>query len=317
VEELSIKSISEDASPVIKLVNSTLYDALKAEASDIHLDRSGRTQYQVSHRRCVEHGRLGGGADTAEQVVSRIKVISGLDIAERRVPQDGVSSVDEPARGGSARVHHASIFGEDAVLRILDKQTLSDQIKGCASTIWIRRAVHDHAAQPVREPTVWCWSPVRPAAARPRRCMPRYRDQSGPGQDHHHRRSGGVPVARRAADSVNEKKGLTFERGLRSSCATIRTRSWSGRYAILRPPDRRAIGADRSSGIHDRACQQRVRCHRPFHAHGVDPYSFVSAMNGILAQRLVRVNCTHCVADDHPDEGCSASRGSIRHRPQA
>lgn len=132
VEDLSLKSISEDTSPVVKLVHSTLYDALKSGVSDIHLETAagGLTiKYRIDGV-LTSVGAV-NSADTAEQVISRIKVMSELDIAERRVPQDGRFKVTMQGREVDFRVSiMPSIFGEDAVLRILDKQSLSDQIRG-------------------------------------------------------------------------------------------------------------------------------------------------------------------------------------------
>jgi general secretion pathway protein E len=131
VEELSIRTISEDASPVVKLVNSTIYDALQSQASDIHLE-TGPTGLAIKYRVDGVLAAVGSmdGAELAEQVVSRIKVMSELDIAERRVPQDGRFKISVRGREVDFRVSvMPSIFGEDAVLRILDKRSLSDQLK--------------------------------------------------------------------------------------------------------------------------------------------------------------------------------------------
>ncbi|HEX5674498.1 MAG TPA: GspE/PulE family protein, partial [Azonexus sp.] len=132
VEALSFRTISEGTSPVVKLVHSTLYDALKAAASDIHLE-TGPAGLAIKYRIdgvLTQVGSMAGG-DLAEQVISRIKIMSELDIAERRVPQDGRFKVSVQGHEVDFRVSvMPSIFGEDAVLRILDKQTLSDQIKG-------------------------------------------------------------------------------------------------------------------------------------------------------------------------------------------
>ena len=131
-DDLSLKTISEDTSPIVKLVNSTLYDALKTAASDIHLETSlaGLSiKYRVDGVLTMV-GSL-GGLDQAEQVISRLKVMSELDIAERRVPQDGRFKVSIRGREVDFRVSiMPSIHGEDAVLRILDKQSLSDEMRG-------------------------------------------------------------------------------------------------------------------------------------------------------------------------------------------
>jgi general secretion pathway protein E len=121
---LSFSSVSADSSPAVKLVNSTLYDALKAGASDVHIESSSHgltVRYRID-------GVLGlvtnaSGSEISEQVISRIKVLAELDIAERRVPQDGSFRVRIEERDIDLRVSvMPSIHGEDAVIRILDKR---------------------------------------------------------------------------------------------------------------------------------------------------------------------------------------------------
>jgi general secretion pathway protein E len=116
-------------SPVVKLVNSTLYDALKCNASDVHLETGARgltVKYRVDG--VLTAARTVDGNDFADQVISRVKVLSELDIAERRVPQDGRFHVRSKDREIDFRVSvMPSVFGEDAVLRILDKRALADQ----------------------------------------------------------------------------------------------------------------------------------------------------------------------------------------------
>ena len=132
IDTLSYVSISEDASPVVRLVHSTVYDALKAGASDIHLESTASglvVRYRVD-------GVLASiasipGVELAEQVISRIKVMSELDIAERRVPQDGRFKIAYDGRPIDFRVSIIpSVFGEDAVLRVLDKKALTQQMNG-------------------------------------------------------------------------------------------------------------------------------------------------------------------------------------------
>lgn len=130
-EVLSLARIADDASPVVRVVNSTLYDALKQGASDIHLE-SVPAGMQVKYRVDGVMVRVGqiAGADTAEQVVSRIKVLAELDIAERRVPQDGRFKVAYAGRDIDLRVSiMPSVHGEDAVLRVLDKEHLTEELK--------------------------------------------------------------------------------------------------------------------------------------------------------------------------------------------
>jgi general secretion pathway protein E len=314
VEELSFKTISEDVSPVVKLVHSTVYDALKAEASDIHLE-TAPSGLNIKYRIDGVLTAVGSvaGLDMAEQVISRIKVVSGLDIAERRIPQDGRFKVSIHRREVDLRVSiMPSIFGEDAVLRVLDKQTLSDQMKGLrldylgfdeASMVTLRRLSSEpYGMVLVTGPTGSGKTTTLYAAI----------SEINQGQDKiitiedpvEYQLPGVLQIP------VNEKKGLTFERGLRS---------------ILRhDPDKIMVGEIRDPETAQIAVQSALTGHLVFttvHANnvfdvigrfmhmGVDPYSFVSALNGILAQRLVRVNCTHCAADDHPDEALVRESG--------
>ena len=314
VEELSFKTISEDVSPIVKLVHSTIYDALKAEASDIHLE-TGASGLSVRYRIDGVLTMVGSmaGLDMAEQVISRVKVISGLDIAERRVPQDGRFKVSMHKREVDLRVSiMPSIFGEDAVLRILDKQTLSDHMKGLRleylgfddkSMATMRRLSGEpYGMMLVTGPTGSGKTTTLYAAI----------SEINHGHDKiitiedpvEYQLPGVLQIP------VNEKKGLTFERGLRS---------------ILRhDPDKIMVGEIRDPETAQIAVQSALTGHLVFttvHANnvfdvigrfthmGVDPYSFVSALNGILAQRLIRMNCTHCVVEVHPDEELLAASG--------
>jgi len=306
VEDLSIKAISEDTSPVVKLVNSTLYDALKAEASDVHLETGGNG-LTIKYRIDGVLSTVGAaqGAEMAEQVISRIKVMAELDIAERRVPQDGRFKVSIKAREVDFRVSiMPSIFGEDAVLRILDKQALVDHIKGlrldylgfdAASIALLRR----FAGEPYGMVLV-----TGPTGSGKTTTLYAMISEINNGQDKiitiedpvEYQLPGVLQIP------VNEKKGLTFARGLRS---------------ILRhDPDKIMVGEIRDPETAQIAVQSALTGHLVFttvHANnvfdvlgrfmhmGVDPYSFVSALNGILAQRLVRLNCPHCTEDCPPD----------------
>src|SRR5437763_3440600 len=131
-QDLSFETISETDSPVVRLVASTLYDAIKAGASDVHLETtaSGLTiKYRVDG--VLTPAETVPGTEVAEQVISRIKVMSELDIAERRVPQDGRFKARREGREIDFRVSVIpSALGEDAVLRILDRRALSDQLQG-------------------------------------------------------------------------------------------------------------------------------------------------------------------------------------------
>ena len=312
--DLSFKTISEDTSPVVKLVHSTVYDALKASVSDIHLES---TPGGLSIRYRIDGvlttvGSL-AGTELAEQVISRIKIMSELDIAERRIPQDGRFKVSMRGHEVDFRVSiMPSIFGEDAVLRILDKQTLSDQIKGLRlnylgfdehTLIQLRRLASEaYGMLLVTGPTGSGKTTTLYAAI----------TEINHGQDKIVTIEDPVEYQLPSVLQipVNEKKGLTFARGLRS---------------ILRhDPDKIMVGEIRDPETAQIAVQSALTGHLVFttvHANnvfdvigrfihmGVDPYSFVSAMNGIMAQRLVRVSCPHCAAEDPPDAQLLADSG--------
>jgi general secretion pathway protein E len=317
VEELSLKAISEDTSPIVKLVNSTLYDALKAEASDIHLE-TGPGGLSIKYRIDGVLTTIGNmaGLDLAEQVLSRVKVMSELDIAERRVPQDGRFKVSVRGREIDFRVSvMPSIFGEDAVLRILDKQTLSDQMKGLRLDYL---GFDDHTMSIMRRLANEPYGMVLvtgPTGSGKTTTLYASISEINHGQDKiitiedpvEYQLPGVLQIP------VNEKKGLTFARGLRS---------------ILRhDPDKIMVGEIRDPETAQIAVQSALTGHLVFttvHANnvfdvigrfmhmGVDPYSFVSALNGILAQRLVRRTCPHCAAADLPDDRLLADSGLTR-----
>jgi general secretion pathway protein E len=306
VEELSFRAISEDASPVVKFVNSTIFDALRASASDIHLE-STSVGMVIKYRVDGVLSTVGSvsTAELAEQTISRIKVMSELDISERRIPQDGRFRVSLQGRVIDLRVSIIpSIHGEDAVLRILDKQSLSDQMKGLQLTslgfdedvaeLLRRLASEPYGMMLVTGPTGSGKTTTLYAAI----------SEINNGSEKivtiedpvEYQLPGVLQIP------VNEKKGLTFARGLRS---------------ILRhDPDKIMVGEIRDSETAQIAIQSALTGHLVFttvHANnvfdvigrfmhmGVDMYSLVSALNGVLAQRLLRVNCTHCMAVDHPN----------------
>jgi general secretion pathway protein E len=299
---------------VVKLVHSTLYDALKMSASDIHLETRA-TGLSIKYRIDGVLTSVGAleGTELAEQVLSRIKVMSELDIAERRIPQDGRFKVSVRGREVDFRVSiMPSIFGEDAVLRALDKQQLSDQIKGlCLDNLGFdaqaiatlrRLASEPYGMMLVTGPTGSGKTTTLYAAITE---INRGQDKIITIEDPVEYQLPGVLQI-----PVNEKKGLTFARGLRS---------------ILRhDPDKIMVGEIRDPETAQIAVQSALTGHLVFttvHANnvfdvlgrfmhmGVDPYSFVSALNGILAQRLVRLNCPHCSAVDHPDAALLADSG--------
>lgn len=307
IEELSLRVINEQTSPVIKLVHSTLYDALKINASDIHLETSP-AGLSIKYRIDGVLNAAGNltGTEFAEQIISRVKVMAELDIAERRVPQDGRFKMLANGREVDFRVSvMPSIFGEDAVLRILDKRALADQISGIrldqlgfdTETIAMLRRMSNepYGMLLVTGPTGSGKTTTLYGALTE---INRGEDKIVTIEDPVEYQLPGVLQI-----PVNEKKGLTFARGLRS---------------ILRhDPDRIMVGEIRDEETAQIAVQAALTGHLVFttvHANGVldvinrflhmgvSPHSFVSALNGIVAQRLVRIICPNCAKDDMPDE---------------
>ncbi|NVD69242.1 type II/IV secretion system protein [Duganella sp. BJB1802] len=314
IEDISLIRISEDSSPVVKLVNSTIYDALKFQASDIHLECDAASlviKYRVDGV-LVQAGTV-QGLQMAEQIISRIKVLAELDIAERRVPQDGRFKVRVKGSEIDFRVSiMPNIFGEDAVLRLLDRRALTEAaaalrleslgLNGDAIAQIRRLAAKPHGMLLVTGPTGSGKTTTLYAAITE---INTGRDKIVTIED---------PVEYRLPRvlqiPVNEKKGLTFARGLRS---------------ILRhDPDKIMIGEIRDDETAQIAVQASLTGHLVFttvHANnvfdvvgrflhmGVDPYSFAAALNGIVAQRLLRLNCEHCAVDVAPDPQDLADSG--------
>ncbi|MDF3935216.1 GspE/PulE family protein [Pseudomonas citronellolis] len=306
LESLSLTSISEDSSVVIKLVNSTLYDALKMHASDIHLGMTGNglaIKYRVDGV-LAAIGKV-AGQELADQVVSRVKVMAELDIGEKRVPQDGRFKIAINGRQIDFRVSiMPSIFGEDAVLRVLDKQDLADRVQGVRlealgfadeTLLALRRL----ACEPYGMVLV-----TGPTGSGKTTTLYAMITEINHGVDKiitiedpvEYQLPGVLQIP------VNEKKGLTFARGLRS---------------ILRhDPDKIMVGEIRDPDTAQIAVQSALTGHLVFttiHANNVfdvigrfaqmevDPYSFVSALNAVLAQRLIRLACPSCAQPYTPE----------------
>jgi general secretion pathway protein E len=314
VEELSLQAIDADVSPVVKLVHSTLYDAVSTEASDIHIENNNQglaIKYRIDgvlNLIAQPHGR-----ELAEQVISRIKVMSELDIAERRVPQDGRFKVSLRGREIDMRVSiMPGVFGEDAVLRILDRRQLADEMRGISlDQLGFDASTMTKLRKLAREPYGMVLV-TGPTGSGKTTTLYAAISEINNGQDKivtiedpvEYQLPGVLQIP------VNEKKGLTFARGLRS---------------ILRhDPDKIMVGEIRDLETAQIAVQSALTGHLVFttvHANnvfdvigrfmhmGVDPYSFVSALNGILAQRLVRVNCPYCSETYAPSPELLADSG--------
>jgi len=313
VQEISFENAAGADSPVVRLVTSTLYDALKAGASDVHLETtpSGLTiKYRIDG--VLTAAETVPGVETAEQVVSRIKVMSELDIAERRVPQDGrfkarLRTGNDAGAGRDIDFRVSvmpSVFGEDAVLRILDRKALTDQITGltldalgfCAD---MKTRLRDLASHPYGMILA-----TGPTGSGKTTTLYALISETNKGHDKfvtiedpvEYQLPGVLQIP------VNEQKGLTFARGLRS---------------ILRhDPDRIMVGEIRDPETAEIAVQSALTGHLVYttvHANntldvlgrfqhmGVDTYNFVSALNAVLAQRLVRTFCKACRGKGCPD----------------
>jgi general secretion pathway protein E len=299
VEDLNLRQIGADESPAIRFVNSTLYDALKTGASDIHLemDPAGlavkfRLDGVLTAMRRIDSPEL------AAQAISRIKVMAQLDIAERRVPQDGRLQISYQRRSIDVRVSiMPSIHGEDAVLRILDREHLAQSLAGLTlAKLGFDDPTQAHIRQLCRKPhgmllvtgptgsgkTTTLYAAIAETH--------QSRDKIITIEDPVEYQLPGVLQI-----PVNERKGLTFARGLRS---------------ILRhDPDKILVGEIRDAETAQIAVQSALTGHLVFttvHANtvfdvigrfeqfGIDAYTFASAVNGVLAQRLLRRLCPHC-----------------------
>lgn len=313
IEDISLRSISEDSSPVVKLVRSTLYDALKAGASDIHMESDAQglaVKYRIDG--VLTHVGNVAGTLQAEQAISRIKVMSELDIAERRVPQDGRFKVLAQGREIDMRVSiMPSVYGEDAVLRILDRKAVSSNNGLSLDVLGFEPAIMERFRLLAQEPYGMLLV-TGPTGSGKTTTLYGIISEINSGQDKivtiedpvEYQLPGVLQIP------VNEKKGLTFARGLRS---------------ILRhDPDKIMVGEIRDPETAQIAVQSALTGHlvlTTVHANNVfdvigrftnmqvDPYSFVSAINGIMAQRLVRVICPHCSVPDQPDAALIAKSG--------
>ncbi|HEY0562359.1 MAG TPA: GspE/PulE family protein [Methylophilus sp.] len=307
VANLSLKSINEESNATVKLINSTLYDALKSAASDIHLECTG-LGLMIKYRIDGVMSNIGGmqGQDNADQAISRIKVMAQLDIAERRIPQDGRFKVIILGREVDFRVSiMPSVFGEDAVLRVLDKKSLSDEAQGLSlKSLGFNPNIISQFRRLASEPYGMVLV-TGPTGSGKTTSLYAAILEVNTGHDKiitiedpvEYQLPGVLQIP------VNEKKGLSFARGLRS---------------ILRhDPDKIMVGEIRDAETAQIAVQASLTGHLVFttvHANsvldvigrfmhmGVDPYNFVSAVNGIMAQRLIRETCVHCAEDYTPNQ---------------
>jgi len=305
-EQLSIAKLTSDSSPIIKLVDSTVFNALQRRASDIHIETQD-TEVVIKYR---IDGVLYNAMEPIDKqfhstIISRIKVMSELDIAEKRVPQDGRFKLKVGGRAIDFRVSIIpTCYGEDAVIRILDKESANEEFSDLRLDVLgfeeaelrkLRKFIHEpYGMVLVTGPTGSGKTTTLYAALSE---IKTNEDKIITIEDPVEYQLKGITQI-----PVNEKKGLTFSRGLRS---------------ILRhDPDKIMVGEIRDEETAQIAVQSALTGHLVFttvHANNVvdvlgrflhmkvEVYNFVSALNCILAQRLVRKICLHCKQEVHAD----------------
>ena len=298
-ENLTVEKLTSDISPVIRLVDTMVFTALQRRASDIHIE----TQDDAVHVKYRIDGVLQQAMKPIDKrhhstLISRIKVMSELDIAEKRVPQDGRFKLRVRGKTIDFRVSiMPSVHGEDSVIRILDKESLSEQFTELRLDIlgWPEdemRRFRKYIREPygmvlVTGPTGSGKTTTLYAALSEIKTV---EDKIITIEDPVEYQLRGITQI-----PINEKKGLTFARGLRS--------------VLRHDPDKIMVGEIRDPETAQIAIQSALTGHLVFttvHANnvidvlgrflnmGVEPYQFVSALNCVLAQRLVRRICQHC-----------------------
>ncbi len=298
-EVISVEKLADQDGSIIKLVNSIIFTAVQKRASDVHIESREEgviIKYRID-------GVLGDAMEAIDKkfqlpIVSRIKVMSDLDISERRIPQDGRFRLKIKDKTIDFRISiMPSIYGEDAVIRILDKEMITEALSelrldllGFSEGVlgkFNRYIVQPYGMVLVTGPTGSGKTTTLYAALTEIKSP---EDKIITIEDPVEYQIDGVTQV-----PINEKKGLTFARGLRS---------------ILRhDPDKIMVGEIRDPETAQIAIQSALTGHLVFttvHANNVfdvigrflhmqvDPYSFISALNCILAQRLVRILCTSC-----------------------
>ena len=320
-ENLTVEKLTSDASPVIRLVDSMVFTALQRRASDIHIetqDDAVAVKYRID-------GVLQPAMKPIDKrhhstIISRIKVMAELDIAEKRVPQDGRFKLRVRGKTIDFRVSiMPSVHGEDAVIRILDKESMSEQFTELRLDIlgWpeiemkrFRKYIREpYGMVLVTGPTGSGKTTTLYAALSEIKSV---EDKIITIEDPVEYQLRGITQI-----PINEKKGLTFARGLRS---------------ILRhDPDKIMVGEIRDPETAQIAIQSALTGHLVFttvHANnvidvlgrflnmGVEAYQFVSALNCVLAQRLVRRICDHCKRPATISASCCSNRRWTRRWPR-
>jgi type IV pilus assembly protein PilB len=309
-ENISIEKLTsdEDISPIIRLVDTTIFTALERRASDIHIetyDDSLHVKYRIDG--VLQEAMAPIAREHHTTILSRIKIMSELDIAERRVPQDGRFRVRYKGRLIDFRVSiMPTVHGENAVLRVLDKESMSEKFKRLTLDV-VGFADEDlrRFRRYIREPYGMVLV-TGPTGSGKTTTLYAALNEIKSDEDKIITIEDPVEYQIRGITQipVNEKKGLTFARGLRS---------------ILRhDPDKILVGEIRDQETAQIAINSALTGHLVFttvHANnvvdvlgrflnmGVEAYNFVSALNCILAQRLVRTICEHCIQTvQYPDD---------------
>jgi type IV pilus assembly protein PilB len=298
-DSITVEKLTSDVSPIIRLVDSTIYTAIQRRASDIHIETAEDAvliKYRVDG--VLQPAMQPIAKQHHSSILSRVKVMAELDIAEKRVPQDGRFKVRMPGKTIDFRVSiMPSVHGEDAVIRILDKESISEKFTELKLDILgfpeqeLRR-FRKYIREPygmvlVTGPTGSGKTTTLYAALSEIKTV---EDKIVTIEDPVEYQLRGITQI-----PINEKKGLTFARGLRS---------------ILRhDPDKIMVGEIRDPETAQIAIQSALTGHLVFttvHANnvvdvlgrflnmGVEPYQFVSALNCVMAQRLVRLTCARC-----------------------
>jgi len=305
-ENISMEKLTRETgvSPVVRLVDTVIFTALERRASDIHIE-TGNAEVDVKYRidGVLQMAMQSLAKEWHSTILSRIKVMSELDIAERRIPQDGRFRVRYKGRFIDFRVSiMPSIHGEDAVLRVLDKETLSEKFHNLTlDVVGFEAEALLEFRRYIREPYGMVLV-TGPTGSGKTTTLYAAINEIKSDEDKIITIEDPVEYQLRGITQipVNEKKGLTFARGLRS---------------ILRhDPDKIMVGEIRDQETAQIAIQSALTGHLVFttvHANnvfdvvgrfinmGVDPYNFVSALNCILAQRLVRLICENCKEGTH------------------
>ena len=316
-ENISIEKLTseaEDISPIIRLVDTTIFTALERRASDIHIesyDDSVHVKYRIDG--VLQEAMAPIAREHHGTILGRIKIMSELDIAEKRVPQDGRFRVRYKNRLIDFRVSiMPTIYGENAVLRVLDKESMSEKFKHLTLDV-VGFAEEDlrRFRRYIREPYGMVLV-TGPTGSGKTTTLYAALNEIKSDEDKIITIEDPVEYQIRGITQipVNEKKGLTFARGLRS---------------ILRhDPDKILVGEIRDQETAQIAINSALTGHLVFttvHANnvvdvlgrflnmGVEAYNFVSALNCILAQRLVRTICEYCGHTVHHSEEFLISSG--------